>query len=142
MILLDAYALVAAATGEPAAAEVADLLRTGDCAMTTVNVAEFYDQLVRRIGLTAEAVDAHLRPLLDGPLAICELSQERARRAGVLRAQLYRRRTAELSLADCVLLASLDDGDAAATADPPLARTARRLGHAVIALPDSQGRRP
>lgn len=142
MILLDSYALVAAATAEPAAADVAELLRNGDCALTTVNLAELYDQLVRRIGLTAEAVDAHLQPLLDGVLAIRDLDRERAQQAGLLRAQLYRRRTAELSLADCVLLASLDQGDTVATADPPLARAARRLGHTVTPLPDSRGRRP
>jgi PIN domain nuclease of toxin-antitoxin system len=142
VILLDSYALVAAATAEPAAADVAELLRNGDCALTTVNLAELYDQLVRRIGLTAEAVDARLQPLLDGVLAIRDLDRERAQQAGLLRAQLYRRRTAELSLADCVLLASLDQGDTVATADPPLARAARRLGHTVTPLPDSRGRRP
>lgn len=142
MILLDAYALVAAATAEPAAGEVADLLRDGDCAVTTVNLAEFYDQLVRRVGLTADAVDDHLEPLLDGVLAIRDLDRERARQVGLLRAKLYRRHTTELSLADCVLLASLDEGDTVATADPPLARAARRLGHAVAPLSDSRGRRP
>jgi PIN domain nuclease of toxin-antitoxin system len=142
VIFLDAYALVAAARREPAAAEVAEVMRGGDCAVTTVNVAELYDQLVRRVGLTAEAVDGHMRPLLEETLAVRELGRERAARAGLLRAQLYRRRTAELSLADCVLLASLDEDDAIATADRPLARAARRLGHDVIALPDSGGRRP
>ena len=110
MILLDAYALVAAATGEAAAAEVAELLRGGDCAVTTASLAELYDQLVRRVGLDPEVVDTHVRPLLDEPLALRNLDRERAARAGLLRAQLYRRRTAELSLADCVLLASLEEG--------------------------------
>lgn len=142
MILLDAYALVAAATAEPAADEVADLLRGGDCAVTTVNLAEFYDQLVRRVGLTAEAIDSHLQPLLDGSLAVRDLDRERARHSGLLRAKLYRRRTAELSLADCVLLASIDEGDTVATADSPLAHAARRLGYTVTPLPDSRGRRP
>lgn len=142
MILLDAYALVAAATGEAAAAEVAELLRGGDCAITTIDLAELYDQLVRRVGVDPEAVDTHLRPLLDESLALRDLDRERGVRAGLLRARLYRRRTVELSLADCVLLASLEEGDSVATADPPLARAARRLGHAVTPLPDSLGRRP
>jgi PIN domain nuclease of toxin-antitoxin system len=142
VILLDAYALVAAATGEAAAVEVAELLRGGDCAVTTVNLAELYDQLVRRVGIDSEAVDAHVRPLLDESLTLRDLDRERAARAGVLRAQLYRRRTAELSLADSVLLASLEEGDTVATADPPLARAGRRLGHTVTPLPDSRGRRP
>ena len=142
MILLDAYALIAAAAGEPAAAEVGDLLRGGDCAVTSTNLAELYDQLVRRAGLTVEAVDAHLQPLLGELLTVRELDGARARRAGLLRAQLYRRRTAELSHSDCVLLASLEPGDAVASADPPLARAARELGHRVTALQDSRGRRP
>lgn len=141
MILLDAYALVAAALGEAAAVEVAELLRTGDCAITATNLAELYDQLVRRVGLSSETVDAHVQPLLE-TLALRPLDRERAIRAGLLRAQLYRKRTAELSLADCALLASLEKNDAVATADAPLARAARRLGHAVRALPDSHGRRP
>ncbi|HEY7733133.1 MAG TPA: PIN domain-containing protein [Gaiellaceae bacterium] len=142
MILLDAFALLAAATGEEAADEVAELLRTGDCGVTTVDLAELYDQLVRRVGLSPEAVDAHVRPLLEESLAVRTLDRERAAQAGLLRAQLYRRRTAELSLADCVLLASLEETDGVATADPPLARAARRLGYAVTGLPDSRGRRP
>ncbi|MCC6223325.1 MAG: hypothetical protein IT201_07505 [Thermoleophilia bacterium] len=142
MILLDAYALVAAATGERAAVEVAELLRGGDCAVTTSNLAELYDQLVRRVGLGVDVVDAHVQPLLGESLAVRDLDRERARRAGPLRAQLYRRRTAELSLADCVLLASLEEGDTVATANPPLAHAARRLGHRVTPLPDSRGRRP
>lgn len=142
MILLDAYALVAAATAERAAVEVAEVLRGGDCAVTTSNLAELYDQLVRRVGISADEVDTHVQPLLGESLVVRDLDQERAARAGLLRAQLYRRRTAELSLTDCVLLASLEEGDSVATADPPLARAARRLGHGVMALPDSRGRRP
>jgi PIN domain nuclease of toxin-antitoxin system len=142
VILLDAYALVAAATGERAAAEVAELLRRGDCAVTATNLAELYDQLVRRVGLTAEAVDAHVQPLLADSLTVRDLDRERATRAGLLRARLYRRRTAELSLADCVLLASLENGDIVATADPPLSRAAQSLGFNVTPLPDSRGRRP
>ncbi len=142
MILLDTHALVAAATAERAAVEVAEVLRCGGCAVTTSNLAELYDQLVRRVGISADEVDTHVQPLLGESLAVRDLDQERAARAGLLRAQLYRRRTAELSLADCVLLASLEEGDTVATADPPLARAARRLGHGVMALPDSRGRRP
>ena len=82
-----------------------------------------------------------MQPLIAESLAVRDLDRERAARAGVLRAQLYRR-TAELSPADCVLLASLEQGDAIAAADPPLARAARRLGHTVNPPPDWRGRRP
>lgn len=49
----------------------------------------------------------------------------------------------ELSLADCVLLASAVPRAASiATSDPALATAARREGATVEALPDSQGRLP
>ena len=142
MTVLDSYALIAAAAGEPAAAEVEALLRTEPCALTTAGLAELYDHLIRRVGFAAEEVDDRVEPLLGEMIVLRELDAERAANAGRLRARLYRRRTSELSLADCVLLASLDEGDQLATADPPLARAARDIGFAVVALPDTRGRRP
>jgi PIN domain nuclease of toxin-antitoxin system len=142
VILLDTYALVAIAVDEPAAGEVEELLREGDCAVTTVNLAELVDQLVRRVGVDADAVNERVEALLDEPIVLRDLDRERAARAGLLRARHYQPKTAELSLADCISLASLDEGDRLATADPPLARVARELGFEVIALADSRGRRP
>ena len=142
MIVLDAYALVAVALEEPAAGEVDELLREGDCAVTTTNLAELVDQLVRRVGIDADVVTERIEALLDGPITVRVLDRERAVRAGLLRARHYQPKTAELSLADCVVLASLDEGDVVATADPPLARITRELGFDVIALADSRGRRP
>jgi len=142
MIVLDAYALVAVALEEPAAGEVDELLRKGDCVVTSANLAELVDQLVRRAGIDEDAVTERIEALLDGPIALRDLDHQRAVRAGLLRARHYQPRTAELSLADCVLLASLDEGDVVATADPPLARITRELAFEVIALADSRGRRP
>jgi len=142
MMVLDTYALVALAIEEPAGSEVDALLRDGDCAVTTANVAELFDQLVRRVGMDADAVSERIEALLDEAVEVRDLDRGRAARAGLLRARHYRPKTAELSLADCVLLASLDEGDRLATADAPLARVARELGFGVIALADSRGRRP
>jgi PIN domain nuclease of toxin-antitoxin system len=142
VILLDTYALVAIAVDEPAAGEVEELLREGDCAVTTVNLAELVDQLVRRVGVDADAVNERVEALLDEPIVLRDLDRERAARAGLLRARHYQPKTAEFSLADCISLASLDEGDRLATAGPPLARVARELGFEVIALADSRGRRP
>jgi PIN domain nuclease of toxin-antitoxin system len=142
MNILDTYALVAVAVEEPAAHEVEDLLRQGDCAVTTVNVAELYDQLVRRVGLDEDAVGDRIEALLDGPLDLRDLGRHRAARAGIIRARHYRPEEAELSLADCVVVASRDQGDRLATADPSLAQAALELGFDVIALADSRGRRP
>ena len=49
---------------------------------------------------------------------------------------------AEISLADCFLLAAVGHGDSVVTADGPVARAARAEGMDVIAVPDSRGRRP
>ena len=138
MIVLDAYALIAAASGEPAAAEVEALLRAQPCTLTTAGLAELYDHLIRRVGFDPADVDRRVQPLIGETLILRELDGERAARAGQLRARLYRKRTSELSLADCVLLGSLEAGDEVATADPPLARAVRRLGFAVVPLPDTR----
>ena len=60
-----------------------------------------------------------------------------------LRTVHYRRRSSELSLADCVLLATAEPGrDSVATSDAPVLRAARREGLGAITLPDASGRRP
>jgi PIN domain nuclease of toxin-antitoxin system len=141
VIVLDAYALIAAARGEQAAAEVEPLLRDEECALPAANLAELYDHLLRRAGLSEQEADQHVQPLLAERVSVRPLAREQAVRAGILRARFYRPGS-ELSLADCALLASLADGDELATADPPLAAAARTLGFVVRALPDSQGRRP
>jgi PIN domain nuclease of toxin-antitoxin system len=142
VIALDTYALVAVAVGERASGEVSELLRTDECVMTTASVAELCDQLVRRVGLDPELVTERVEALLDGPIGVRALDRERATLAGLLRARHYEPRKAELSLADCILLASLGKDDRLATSDPPLAQVARRLGFRVVALPDTRGRRP
>jgi len=60
-------------------------------------------------------------------------------RAVGLRARHCRRRGSELSLADCVALATGRHGDRLATADPPLARAA---ASELIALPSPADERP
>lgn len=141
-IVLDAFALVALALDEPAAGEVEDILRAGDVRMSTVNRCEAVDQLRRvhrrewrelREGfgtLEAEVID--LVPVDDAT----------AWRAAELRDRHYSRRKSELSLADCIALATAAAGDSLATADPPLAIAARSEGIEVVALPDWRGRRP
>lgn len=65
-----------------------------------------------------------------------------ARRSGSLRARYYHRGECDLSLADCILLASAGDGERIATTDPAVATVARAEGIDVVALPDSSGQRP
>jgi predicted nucleic acid-binding protein len=97
---------------------------------------------MRHWGSSPENVTEQLGPLIDEVLSVLALDSAIALRAGEIRAVRYHRRTAPLSLADCVLLATAGPDDEIATSDGAVAAVARRLGIAVIPLPDSSGRRP
>ena len=145
MTVLDAQAVVAFLRGEPAAAEVAALLRDRDDppVVSAVNEAEILDVLVRIMGRTVDEVEQRLDWLRAGGLDVIPVDEPLARSAGRLRAAHYDRAVHPISLADCVALATaLARGDRLATSDPPLADVARREGCAVLALPDSGGIRP
>lgn len=145
MVVLDAYALIAFLLREPRAGhEARELIERGDAAISSVNLVEVVDVCSRQRGVTVEKVRAPLEPLIvHGRLIVLAPDAAVAWRAGTIRARHYRRRTSELSLADCFLLASAIPGkDAIATADPPVAEVARALSIELHALPDSTGRRP
>lgn len=141
MIVLDAYALIAAARNEPAAPEVERLLRAGNCAISAVNLAETIDRLCRLDGASIEEVARFIEPLVAQHLAVRPVSAETAWRAGAIRARFYSKQN-PLSLGDSFLLASAEEGDGLATADPVVATTARMLGLELVALPDTNGRLP
>lgn len=140
--VLDAFALVALFLDEPAADEVESLLRTGTGAVSAVDLCEVVDQLGRGQGRDLEDLRMLLEPVIIDSLGVLETSEEIAWRAAAVRRRHYRRRGSELSLADCVALASASSGDRLATADPPLARAARAEAIEVVALPASDARRP
>lgn len=140
--ILDAFALVALALEEPAAAEVEAMLRRGDCVVSAVNLAEALDQLGRVHGHSTTELRATIEPVLGAAVAVVAADEEIAWRTAELRRRHYRRQDSELSLADCVALATARQGDRLATADPPLARAARAEGIELLALPDRNGRRP
>lgn len=143
MIILDAYAIVALMRDEPASELVADLITQGDCALSTVNLAEAADVLERSHGLETSVTRAAITTLMSAPMVMLDVDERRAWRAAEVRAGHYRRRDAEISIADCVLLASARPGeDSVATPDPPVIRIAGELGIDVVPLPDSTGRRP
>jgi predicted nucleic acid-binding protein len=127
--LLDAYALVAFLIGGPATAQVRILLREGNTAVTTANLAE------RLYGLPSQRALELLDPLFDGALAVRVLDLARARRAADLRARYYHRSTRPISLADAVLLASTEGGDRIATADPDVLAVANTEQITCLALP-------
>ena len=66
MVVLDSFAVIALLAGEPAAAEVRDLL--GDAQLTSTGVAEVIDRLVRVHGQSEDEVALDLAELglLDG----------------------------------------------------------------------------
>lgn len=143
MTFLDAFALIAFLAGEPATPQVRTLLRRGNCWLTSVQLMETLDVLVRVLGHDRGDVERVLEPLLVTELGLLEIGEPEARTAAALRTAHYRKGTSELSLADCMLLAAAAPRTAAiATSDPPLASAARREGVSLEALPDSQGRVP
>jgi PIN domain nuclease of toxin-antitoxin system len=141
VILLDASALVAFLAGERSARNVESILRTGEAAITSVNLAECVDVLVRVLGLDADEVDAKLVPLLSTVLAVTPVGEAEGRHAGAVRASYYHREKAPLSLADCVLVASAAIlGATIATSDAAIGYVAQREGLDVRALPAAKNR--
>lgn len=135
MTLLDAYALIAFLVGGPAAPRVRAILREGDAAVATANLAEALDvsQRVHRVPIP-RAVEI-LEPLFDGSLTAIPLDVEVARRAAEIRARHYHRSSRPISLADAVLIASARAGDRVATADPDVLAVARVEELGSVALP-------
>src|SRR5438309_4552124 len=107
MVVLDAFAVIAALLGEPGAADVeAELRRPGaDPRISAVNAAEVVDTMVRVVGVREQAVDASLELLAAGGLVVTPADEKIGRQAGRLRARHYRMRALAVSLADCVALA-------------------------------------
>ncbi|MGH2999559.1 MAG: hypothetical protein ACRDNM_09685 [Gaiellaceae bacterium] len=135
MTFLDAYALVAFLVGGPAKAQVRTMLREGDAAVATANLAEALDVSERLYGMPVARAFELLEPLLEGPLTAVPLGADVARRTAELRAQHYHRSSRPISLADAALVASAARGDRIATADPDVLAVARAEGLDTVALP-------
>ena len=134
MIVLDAYAVIAALRGESAAAEVAELLRGEEkSTLTPVGVAEVVDRMVRGVGADPDEVVLDL-----GELGLADpdpLESAVALRAGMLRARRYHRTNCAVSLADCVAVEVARHLDAAvATSDAHLLDVCTVEGVRVIPL--------
>lgn len=136
MTLLDAYALIAFLVGGPAAPMVRVLLREGDAAVTSTNLAETLDVSQRVYGLEIQRSMDLLDPLLQGPLTAIALDVRVARSAAEMRANHYHRTSRPISLADAVLLASANTGDRIATADPDVLAIAEIEKLATVELPE------
>ena len=134
MTLLDAYALVAFLTGGPATAQVRALLREGDAAVATANLAEALDVAQRLYRLPIARAMEILDPLFGGWLAAVPLDAPTARGAAEIRARHYHRSARPISLADAVLIASAGRSHRIATADPHVLAVAAIEGLESVAL--------
>jgi PIN domain nuclease of toxin-antitoxin system len=135
MTVLDAYALIAFLVGGPAASEVRAILREGDAAVATANLAEVLDVSQRVHGVAITRTMEVIDPLLEGALSLIPLDLAIARRAALIRAEHYHRSSRPISLADAVLLASATRQDRIATADPDVLAVANSQGIGSVALP-------
>ena len=143
--ILDAQALVAFFTGEPAMDDVSGLLRerSDTAQITAVNLAEVIDVLVRVRRRPRKIIDERIAWLQSGGLEVIPVTEAGGRRAADVRARHYHRTDCPISLADCVALAAAQlTSQSLATADPRLASTARAESVGLIPLPDSRGVRP
>jgi predicted nucleic acid-binding protein len=135
LTLLDAYAIVAFLAGGPAAQQVRAILRGGDAAVATANLAEAIDVSQRVHGVPIARAREFLDPLLEGPLVAVVLGVDVAWRAAEIRSRHYHRSRRPLSLADSILIATAGSGDRIATADPDVLAVARDEGLNVFVLP-------
>ena len=144
LTVLDASALVAFFADEPARRQVEDLLHARpDSAIAAANLAEVVDVLVRRHGHDAEVVREKIDLLMVAGLEVEPVWLRVTWLATALRARHYHRTRSPVSLADCICIATAINLETdLATTDPALAAVARAAGVEVIALPDSEGRRP
>jgi PIN domain len=128
--------------GQPAEGEVYALLRRGQCAIPGPYLSEVVEKLVRKHALELGSVSERLNPLIDELLPVAPVDRRIAWRAGELRAEHYHRKTAALSLPDCILLASAGRNDEIASSAGAVVDVARKLEIDVIASPASDGRPP
>ena len=145
MTVLDSQAVLAYLTREPAAPEVALILRDrADVpSMPTTVLAEVIDILVRRMGNRVEHVLETVDTLTAAGVEVVPVDEEIGRLAGILRSRHWTRDRRPVSIVDCtVLAAGMIAQEPIATGDAALIGAARAEGHPVISLPDSRGRRP
>jgi PIN domain nuclease of toxin-antitoxin system len=133
--LLDAYALIAFLVRGPATQQVRSILRHGDAAVATANLAEVLDVSARVHGVPIHRAAEILAPLLEGPVTTIPLDFAGARRAAEIRARHYHRSSRPISLADAVLIGSARPEDRIATADRDVLAVAKAEKLDVVALP-------
>lgn len=120
MTVLDASVVIAGLT-EPTSDIFDDLLRGGIARISTINLAEVVDVLMRKHGSGREDVIDAVDLLLSAGLLIDPLSARQSLAAGSLRARYFDKRHRPISMADCAAIAL------ASEVSEPLAATDRAL---------------
>jgi PIN domain nuclease of toxin-antitoxin system len=133
-VVLDTSAVLALFLGEPCGAAVQATLRSSQARMSTVNLAEVVDVMVRVHGGSPIAVVARVEDLASSVIEPVAASLETSTTAGEIRARAYDRRTQRISLADCFVLATAERGETVLTTDGTLANAARAEGIDVVLL--------
>ena len=154
MTVLDAFAVVGFLRGEPCAEQVEEVLR-GATAISSADLAEVIDLLIRVFGFPEDEVLGDLALMRDAGLDIIDVDAAIATRAALVRSAHYGSKTCSVSLADCVALATAERladqaavtsvlrlGYPLASADPDLLRVSRDESVEVLPLRDSAGRMP
>jgi PIN domain nuclease of toxin-antitoxin system len=140
LTVLDAYAVIAFLRDEPAADEVASLLRSDDASLTSVGLGEVVDHLVRLAGYDEEEVFLDLAELgLHDSVAI---DARTGGQGGRLRARYYHRTSCAVSMADCLAAVIARERSAPlATSDSHLLDVCQAESIDVVVLPRSDGTR-
>lgn len=141
--VLDASAIVALIANEPGGAEVSERLGATGGSCSAVNLAEVLDWLIRIGDVDPDTAGGALDAVVAAGLVVVPCDRAIAMSAGELRARWYNRRSAALSLADCVAIATTLALDATlVTSDGVLGRIAIKAGVDVHPIRNSLGRRP
>ena len=136
--MLDAYSVIAFLRDEPAADEVASLLRSEDASLTAVGVGEVVDHLIRLAGGDEDDVFLDLAEL--GLSDALPIDAQAGAGAGRLRARYYHRTRCPVSMADCVAAAVAHDRALPlATSDPHLLELCHAEGIDTVVLLGSNG---
>jgi predicted nucleic acid-binding protein len=140
LIVLDAYAVIAFLRDEPAADEVAALMRSDDVSLTAVGLGEVVDHLVRLAGVDEDDVFLDLAEL--GLRDALPIDAQAGGEAGRLRSRYYDRTRCAVSMADCLAAAAAHDRAVPlATSDPHLLNLCRAESIDTIVLPGTNGAR-
>lgn len=140
MIVLDAHAVISFLRDEPAADDVASLMRSDDVSLTAVGLGEVVDHLIRLAGVDEDDVLLDLAEL--GMTDAFPIDTQAARHAGRLRGRHYHRTRCAVSMADCLAAAVAHDRAVPlATSDPHLLDLCHAESIDTVVLPSIDGTR-